>query len=80
MDYYGENFLIVRKINTAYPSISDLREKAKKKIPKFAFEYLDGGCNEDINRIKNSRAQKLDLFRSLRDALEARIRERLTPQ
>ncbi len=27
-----------------------------------------------------SRAQKLELFRSLRDALEARIRERLTPQ
>jgi L-lactate dehydrogenase (cytochrome) len=39
--------------NSHYPSIDDLREKAKKRIPKFAFEYLDGGCNEDINLHKN---------------------------
>ncbi len=40
--------------NSKYPSIEDLREKAKKKIPKFAFEYLDGGCNENINILKNT--------------------------
>ncbi|PCJ94482.1 MAG: alpha-hydroxy-acid oxidizing enzyme [Flavobacteriaceae bacterium] len=40
--------------NTKYPSIKDLRNKAKKKIPKFAFEYLDGGCNEDVNLDKNT--------------------------
>jgi L-lactate dehydrogenase (cytochrome) len=43
------------KINTKYPSIDDLRNKAKKKIPKFAFEYLDGGCNEDVNLHKNTK-------------------------
>lgn len=32
-----------------YPSIEDLRNKAKKRIPRFAFEYLDGGCNDEIN-------------------------------
>lgn len=37
-----------------YPSIADLRDKAKKRIPKFAFEYLDGGCNEDVNLHKNT--------------------------
>ena len=37
-----------------YPSIEDLRAKAKKRIPKFAFEYLDGGCNEDISLYKNT--------------------------
>ncbi|PHQ59232.1 MAG: alpha-hydroxy-acid oxidizing enzyme [Maribacter sp.] len=42
------------KIDTRYPSINDLREKAKRKIPKFAFEYLDGGCNDDVNLIKNT--------------------------
>ena len=42
------------KIDTRYPSIDDLRKKAQKKIPKFAFEYLDGGCNEDINLIRNT--------------------------
>ena len=41
-------------INNAYPSVTDLRNKAKRKIPKFAFEYLDGGCNEDVNLIKNT--------------------------
>jgi L-lactate dehydrogenase (cytochrome) len=41
--------------NTSYPSIDDLRNKAKKKIPGFAFEYLDGGCNEDVNLYKNTK-------------------------
>ncbi len=39
--------------NTKYPSVDDLRAKAKKRIPKFAFEYLDGGCNEDVNLHRN---------------------------
>ncbi len=42
------------KYNPKYPSIDDLIKKAKKKIPKFAFEYLDGGCNEDVNLFKNT--------------------------
>ena len=42
------------KIDTRYPSITDLRNKAQKKIPKFAFEYLDGGCNEDVNLRRNT--------------------------
>jgi L-lactate dehydrogenase (cytochrome) len=42
------------KYNSNYPSIDDLRNKAQKKIPRFAFEYLDGGCNEDVNLIKNT--------------------------
>ncbi len=41
--------------NSKYPSIEDLREKARKRIPRFAFEYLDGGCNEDVNLVKNTR-------------------------
>ncbi len=42
------------KINSKYPSVQDLRQKAERKIPKFAFEYLDGGCNEDVNLHKNT--------------------------
>jgi L-lactate dehydrogenase (cytochrome) len=37
-----------------YPSIEDLRARAQQKIPRFAFEYLDGGCNEDVNLHKNT--------------------------
>lgn len=40
--------------HTSYPSIDDLRKKAMRKIPRFAFEYLDGGCNEDVNLAKNT--------------------------
>ncbi|WP_421811352.1 alpha-hydroxy acid oxidase [Flagellimonas sp.] len=40
--------------DTRYPSVDDLREKAKQRIPRFAFEYLDGGCNEDINIRRNT--------------------------
>ena len=43
------------KFNPKYPSIEDLRNHAKKQIPKFAFEYLDGGCNEDVNLHKNTK-------------------------
>lgn len=42
------------QFDTRYPSIDDLRIRAKKKIPKFAFEYLDGGCNEDVNIKRNT--------------------------
>lgn len=45
---------MLKKFNPKYPSISDLRQKAKSKMPKFAFEYLDGGCNDDFNIHKNT--------------------------
>lgn len=58
-------------INSKYPSINDLRKKAKKKMPKFAFEYLDGGCNEDINLDKNrSDIQKIELMPQYLSAFE----------
>ncbi len=38
-----------------YPSVEDLRAKARKCIPGFAFDYLDGGCNEEINLDRNTR-------------------------
>lgn len=41
--------------DSKYPSIKDLRIKAKKNIPNFAFEYLDGGCNNDVNLWKNTK-------------------------
>ena len=49
-------------MDNRYPSVEDLRKLAKKRIPKFAFEYLDGGCNEDINIKKNTeRIRKIEL-------------------
>ena len=51
-----------QQINYKYPSVDDLRIRAKAKIPKFAFEYLDGGCNDDVNLKKNtSRIRDVEL-------------------
>ena len=50
-------------INSQYPSVNDLRKRAKFKMPKFAFDYLDGGCNDDINLNKNrTDIQKIELM------------------
>lgn len=40
--------------NPKYPSIEDLRNRAKKRIPRFAFEYVDGGCNSEVNLRRNT--------------------------
>jgi L-lactate dehydrogenase (cytochrome) len=42
------------KINPKYPDIEYLRAKAKRRIPRFAFEYLDGGCNSGVNLKRNT--------------------------
>lgn len=42
------------KFNSSYPSMDDLRKRAMRRIPRFAFEYLDGGCNEDVSISRNT--------------------------
>lgn len=44
---------ILFKYNSKYPSVTDLKRKAKSRIPKFAFDYLEGGCNEELNLARN---------------------------
>ncbi len=44
---------VVFSYNPRYPSVTDLRTKAKSMIPKFAFDYLEGGCNEELNLSRN---------------------------
>ncbi len=39
--------------NPEYPSVADLKKRAKWRIPKFAFDYLEGGCNEELNLARN---------------------------
>jgi L-lactate dehydrogenase (cytochrome) len=45
---------MTKEFNPGYPSMDDLRKKAMRRIPKFAFEYLDGGCNEDVSISRNT--------------------------
>ncbi|MFZ4862169.1 alpha-hydroxy acid oxidase [Sphingobacterium sp. Mn56C] len=44
---------IVFPYHSKYPSVADLKRKAKSRIPKFAFDYLEGGCNEELNLWRN---------------------------
>lgn len=51
-----------KELITKFPSTADLRKKARSRIPRFAFEYLDGGCNEEINLNRNrSELQEVQL-------------------
>lgn len=38
-----------------YPTVSDLRNRARQRIPRFAFEYMDHGCYEDVNLKRNTK-------------------------
>ena len=39
-----------------YPSIVDLKHKAKKQIPGFAFDYVNGGIDEEYGKKRNRNA------------------------
>ncbi len=41
-------------IDPNYPSIESLRNRARRRIPGFAFDYLDGGCNAEVNLRRNT--------------------------
>lgn len=40
--------------NPRYPSVPHLRARARQRLPRFAFEYLDGGCNDEVNLHRNT--------------------------
>src|SRR5579885_970905 len=45
----------VPPLHRRYPTIADLRKRARRRVPRFAFDFVDGGCGEnevrDHNRI-----------------------------
>ncbi len=40
--------------HSQYPSIEFLRERARRRVPRFAFEYLEGGCYSEVNLRRNT--------------------------
>lgn len=42
-------------IDPRFPSIDLLREGARRRMPRFAYEYLAGGCFTEINLDRNTR-------------------------
>ena len=59
--------------DTQYPSVADLKVRAKKRIPKFAYDYVDGGIDEECGKQRNRDAwHQVELTpRYLRDVSEA---------
>lgn len=48
--------------NPQYPSYMDLKKGAKRRIPKFAFDFLEGTCSDENNLFENTRdLQKVKL-------------------
>jgi L-lactate dehydrogenase (cytochrome) len=41
-------------VNSRYPSTEHLRLRARSRLPRFAFEYLDGGCFSEVNLKRNT--------------------------
>ncbi len=40
--------------DSRYPSIEHLRERARQRMPRFAFEYLEGGCFSNLGLRRNT--------------------------
>jgi L-lactate dehydrogenase (cytochrome) len=40
--------------HSEYPSIEHLRARARSRVPRFAFEYLEGGCFDEVNLRRNT--------------------------
>jgi len=54
-----------------YPAVSDLRRKARRRIPHFAFEYLDSGTGAELQVSRNRAA--LDAVQFLPDILPGKV-------
>jgi L-lactate dehydrogenase (cytochrome) len=35
--------------------VADLKKRARRRVPRFAFDYLEGGCNEEVALVRNRR-------------------------
>ena len=44
---------MARNLDTEFPALSDLRRRAQKRIPHFAFEYLDSATGREIGAHTN---------------------------
>jgi len=62
-----------------YPAISDLQRKARRRIPHFAWEYLDAGTGSDHTRDQNIAALQQVSFRPqvMKGRLEPNIQRTL---
>lgn len=53
----------MRALTPTTVSIADLRRKARRRLPRMAFDYIDGGAEDEITMRANERAYDDVLFR-----------------
>ena len=47
---------MVQSLKRKSACIPDLKQRAKWRIPRFAMEYVQGGCNQDLSVKRNRSA------------------------
>jgi (S)-mandelate dehydrogenase len=48
-------------LHRRYPTIADLRKAARRRVPRFAFDFVDGGCGE--NEVRDGNRVSLDAIK-----------------
>ncbi|HEX2216918.1 MAG TPA: hypothetical protein VHG27_09565, partial [Xanthobacteraceae bacterium] len=44
------------QLRRRYPTIEDLRRRARRRVPSFGFDYVDGGAGETEPGVERNRA------------------------
>jgi L-lactate dehydrogenase (cytochrome) len=52
----GEDAAYSDKLRRRYPTVESLRLRAKRRVPRFAFDFVDGAANEEECARRNMRA------------------------
>ena len=65
--------------DTRFPAISDLKRRARRRMPGFAFDYVDGAIDEEHGKARNRRAWHAVILtpRYLRDVTHTDLTARL---
>jgi (S)-mandelate dehydrogenase len=46
----------VLRLRRRYPTVEDLRKRARRRVPRFAFDFVDGGANDEVCSRRNLKA------------------------
>jgi L-lactate dehydrogenase (cytochrome) len=44
------------RLRQRYPTVEDLRSRARRRVPRFGFDFVDGGANEEYCVDRNTAA------------------------
>src|SRR5438874_8243313 len=51
------------RLRQLYPTVEDLRQRARRRVPRFGFDFVDGGANEEYCSKRNVDAfQRIELL------------------